>query len=213
MFIADVNLDSRVHWFDSAEKFLESRIEADAIIVDIHLNGISGIECIQTLSKSFRVPVFALSSDRSPSVRIEALSRGISDFLFKDMSSEEIRLRIRNGMKMFRADSKNLKCGNLELNYRRLSAFIESEEIPLSRTEFLLLTVMIENQPGPVLRQSIEDVVWSGRQVDSGNLHSQVYNLNRKLKNWSYHIKAQRFVGLELVEKAEFTNAPEQARL
>ncbi|TYO64351.1 response regulator [Bradyrhizobium hipponense] len=76
----------RVQTFASAEAFLDdiAKCEADCLLLDVHLGGISGIELQRRLTSSgTNLPVIFMTAIDSEAIRREALDAGGVGFLKK----------------------------------------------------------------------------------------------------------------------------------
>lgn len=82
----------------AADRLLE--INPDLILLDLHMEPISGIEMLKRLNDLMapleRPPVLMLTADTSSEARHDALAAGVSDFLSKPLDSVEVILRIGN---------------------------------------------------------------------------------------------------------------------
>ena len=79
----------RVEKFTSAESFLETKTEADCLLLDIHLGGISGIELRRRLtSLGVNLPVIFMTAVDNEIARREALEVGCVAFLRKPFSAK-----------------------------------------------------------------------------------------------------------------------------
>lgn len=80
-----------VRTFSSAEEFLAlaDPSEAQCLILDIHLGGISGIELMQELRRSeSKTPVVLITANDNELTRRAALASGCSAFLQKPVSAK-----------------------------------------------------------------------------------------------------------------------------
>jgi FixJ family two-component response regulator len=82
--------DYEVELYDSAENFLASVADTNAtcLLVDIHLDGISGIELGRGLTAAgFRFPVIYMTGSTEQTVRARAIEAGCVAFLTKPFTS------------------------------------------------------------------------------------------------------------------------------
>jgi DNA-binding NarL/FixJ family response regulator len=85
---------------DSVEFALrETAIRPDLILLDVRLEGLSGLESISLLQRRWpKVKVIMLSSDHSPRTVEQAFERGALGFIFKANASEQMMATIRSVM-------------------------------------------------------------------------------------------------------------------
>ena len=87
---------------EAVAKFAD--IQPDLLLLDWHMEPISGLEFIQELKGTIPMedlpPVLVLTADSSQETRREALAVGATDFLSKPFDPSEVLLRIRNLLQM-----------------------------------------------------------------------------------------------------------------
>jgi FixJ family two-component response regulator len=92
----------RVSKFESAEEFLKSPLidSTRALVLDIHLNGMSGLELRRRLSTTkWRIPVVFITGYDDDATRREAFAVGCIDWLQKPFASERLLEALERGMK------------------------------------------------------------------------------------------------------------------
>src|ERR1700704_3791033 len=83
---------------DTGEKALElgSDITYDAILLDVRLPGISGIQVCRELRQSgVEIPILMLTARTLVEQRVEGLDAGADDYLTKPFALEELQARVR----------------------------------------------------------------------------------------------------------------------
>jgi CheY-like chemotaxis protein len=73
-----------------------ARREPDAVILDLMLPDMSGVEVCRTLRERSRVPIIAMSAMTDPRTRVEALDRGADDCVVKPFEIGELEARVRS---------------------------------------------------------------------------------------------------------------------
>ena len=94
-----------VHTLEGAAKLLEmhQRKELDLVLLDVVLEGLSGIECCRILKASGQfLPVILLTSRSDPDSRLEGLRIGADDYLAKPFDARELLLRAQSFVKLKR---------------------------------------------------------------------------------------------------------------
>ena len=166
--------------------------ELDAVLLDMELpEGKVGLEAIQHLKAiGLRTPVLVFSNDESLQSRLQMLSNGADDYLWKAMDPEEILVRIRNAISRYQ-QSKNgfeLNLGTLVLSPGRLSARLGNGNLEFSKLEFHLMLLMIRNRPRPVTFAELRNEVWKASSLEVGTINTFVWKLNKKLQDWEYRV-------------------------
>lgn len=88
-----------VRGINSASHLLETldNVRPDALLLDVNLEGISGVEVCRALRASQRwqfLPILMFSSDRDAEMRVRAYRAGASDVLSKPLAVEELIARV-----------------------------------------------------------------------------------------------------------------------
>ena len=144
---------------------LARHYQPDAVILDIQMPGLDGIETLARLRKAQpRLPVLFLTARDAVEDRVAGLRAGADDYVTKPFDLNEVAARVdallrRSGMAEAVAEAV-LQVGDLTLN-GELLRIRAGEAITLTNTEFEVLRYLMEN-PNIVLSKSqILDRVWS----------------------------------------------------
>ena len=69
--------------------------EPDAVVLDLGLPGIDGVEVSRRLREGGDVPILILTARESLDARVEGLDSGADDYLVKPFEREELLARLR----------------------------------------------------------------------------------------------------------------------
>lgn len=183
----------------------------DAVVLDIGLPDIDGLEVCRLLRREGnRVPVLMLTARDAVSDRIDGLDAGADDYLVKPFDVDELRARLRALLRRASSDGDgpdgDLTFADLRLDGDRHGVVIGERFLELTRTEYLLLELLMRN-PRRVLPHSlIYDRVWGYDFGPSSNaLRVYVSYLRRKLEQTGARatIHTVRGVGYALRDSAE----------
>ncbi|MFD7482532.1 response regulator transcription factor [Streptomyces mirabilis] len=135
----------------------------DAVVLDVMLPGIDGVEVCRTLRREgIDVPVILLTARGAVSERVAGLNAGADDYAVKPFALEELHARLR-AISRRRTDSEGrLEVGDLVLDPERRRAWRADTELELSRREFAVLHVLMRNAGKVVSRLRLLDEVWDG---------------------------------------------------
>jgi two-component system response regulator MprA len=158
----------------------------DAVLLDVGLPGMSGLEVCRALRKSGnRVPILMLTARETVADRIAGLDAGADDYLPKPFDLGELEARVRALMRRAGADGDPdvLRFAELQLDAGRHGARVGDTFVELTRTEYQLLELLMLN-PRRVLPHSlIYDRVWGYDFGPASNgLRVYVGYLRRKLE-------------------------------
>jgi two-component system response regulator MprA len=135
----------------------------DAVILDVLMPGLDGLEvCRRIRASGDRTPVLMLTARTEVSERVAGLEAGADDYLAKPFAREELIARLRALLRRtgWEGDDRVLRFEDLELDALAHEARRGGRLLELTRTEFLLLELLM-NHPRQVLtRSTIFDRVW-----------------------------------------------------
>lgn len=143
--------------------WMAKAVTYDAIVLDLLLPGIDGIEtCRRLRSAGVWAPVLMLTARRTIDDRIAGLDAGGDDYLTKPFSFAELLARLRALARRGAIERPIVvTVGDLRLDPGSRRAWRGEIEIPLSAKEFALLELMMR-RPGRVLsRLEILDHAWN----------------------------------------------------
>lgn len=146
----------------------------DALIVDLTLPDMDGLELIQRLrAQGVASPVLILSARRSVDERVLGLERGGDDYMTKPFAVAELLARVRALLRRStpsQSEATRLRVGDLEIDLIRREAKRGGTEIQLTQQEFALLEYLCRNAGRVVTRAMVLDHVWKMRIDTSTNI-------------------------------------------
>jgi two-component system response regulator MprA len=137
----------------------------DAVVLDVLMPQLSGLEvCRRLRTRGDRTPVLMLTARDAVSDRVAGLDAGADDYLVKPFALDELLARLRALLRRTAGpaepDTALLSVGNLTLDPVSYTVRRGDRQIELTRTEWLLLELLLQN-PGRVLtRATIFERVW-----------------------------------------------------
>ncbi|MFY9530749.1 MAG: response regulator transcription factor [Candidatus Acidiferrales bacterium] len=166
---------------ETGEKALERSTDVtyDAILLDVRLPGLSGIEvCRELRQQGVEAPVLMLTARTLVEQRVEGLDAGADDYLTKPFALAELLARVRALVRRgFHKGGAKLCYADLELDRHRRRATRGKEAIPLTSKEFAILELFLLRAPELVTRSEIVEHVWDC-QFDTETNLVEVY-INR----------------------------------
>ena len=137
----------------------------DAVILDLMLPGIDGLEVCRRIRRDSDVPILMLTARDTEVDRVVGLEIGADDYLGKPFSTRELVARVRALVRRSRrvaaaASAERLAGGGLDVDVPRRRVQRDGKEVTLRPKEFDLLVLLMSN-PGIVLtRERIMASVW-----------------------------------------------------
>jgi two-component system response regulator MprA len=145
------------------EEALDSvrRSEPDALILDVLMPGVDGLEVSRRLRRSgSKVPILMLTARDAIENRVEGLDAGADDYVTKPFALEELLARVRALLRRTTGGEEILRFADLELDPSMRQVTREGEVIELTRTEFALLELFMLNPRQVLTRSVIFERVW-----------------------------------------------------
>jgi two-component system OmpR family response regulator len=146
--------------------------EYDAIVLDVHLPGIDGLETCRRLRRDGVVtPVLMLTARGAVRDRVGGLDAGADDYLVKPFHFDELSARLRALVRRGPAERLPvLDVGNLRLDPATRRVWRDGIEVVLSAKEFALLEAFM-SRPGEVLtRFHLLEHAWDGQYENRSNV-------------------------------------------
>jgi two-component system, OmpR family, alkaline phosphatase synthesis response regulator PhoP len=158
----------------------------DAIVLDLGLPGIDGLDITRALRRDSTVPIIMLTARGDESDKLVGLELGADDYITKPFSPKELVARVRAVLRRAQAaaaPSDHLTVGDLELDRLRHEVRVGSREIELTATEFDLLATMAE-QPGRVFTraQLLDAIHGDAFEAYERAIDAHVKNIRRKIE-------------------------------
>lgn len=158
----------------------------DAIVLDIMLPGLSGLELCQKMRAEFRLdtPVLMLTARDSLDDKAAGFDSGADDYLVKPFSLAELDMRLRALARRAagrHVPERTLRYGELVFNPDLQSATRAGRPIVLTRTGYTILRVLMEAAPRIVPRAALEQAVWGEDRPDSDSLRTHIHALRQAL--------------------------------
>ena len=169
---------------ETGEKALEfaTDVHYDAILLDVRLPGMSGIEvCRELRQRGIESPVLILTARGLTEQKVEGLDAGADDYLTKPFVLAELLARVRALVRRgFHSGNAKLSYADLSLDRHRRRATLGREVIPLTSKEFALLELFLLRAPELVTRSEIVEHVWDCHFDSETNLVEVYINRLRK---------------------------------
>lgn len=137
----------------------------DALILDLMLPGIDGLEVCRRIRRDSDVPILMLTARDTEVDRVVGLEIGADDYLGKPFSTRELIARVRALVRRARRAppapaAERIAAAGLEVDVPRRRVLRDGEEVRLRPKEFDLLVLLMAD-PGIVLtRDRIMAAVW-----------------------------------------------------
>jgi DNA-binding response OmpR family regulator len=159
----------------------------DAIVLDIMLPQMTGIEVCKALRKAdetANIPILILTAKAEITDRIAGLELGVDDYITKPFSPRELVLRLQNLLRRLRVvrNSSVLTVDEFCVDRGNFEITIRGERLDLTTTEFKLLTALVEHRGRTLSRETLLQEVWGYKNaIDTRTVDTHVRRLREKL--------------------------------
>jgi two-component system, OmpR family, KDP operon response regulator KdpE len=158
----------------------------DAVILDLGLPDIDGIDLIRELRSVTSAPVIVLSGRTGPGDKIGALDAGADDYVTKPFSMEELLARLRAALRRDgpAPSMQPVAIGRSTIDLAAHLATRDGEQVRLTPTEWRLLEILIRH-PGQLVggRRLLTEVWGPAYQQSTHYLRFHMAGLRRKLED------------------------------
>jgi two-component system response regulator MprA len=156
---------------------LEGSEEPDAMILDVLMPGVDGLEvCRRLRGSGSKLPVLMLTARTQVEDRVAGLDAGADDYVTKPFALEELLARVRALLRRTgdEDDGEVLRFADLELDPGTREVRRGDRPMELTRTEFSLLELFLRNPRQVLTRSVIFERVW-GYDFGFGSNSLDVY--------------------------------------
>lgn len=166
---------------------------ADLILLDIMLPGLSGIEVCRRIRLESSVPIIMLTAKDDVTDKVAGLDIGADDYMTKPFAIEELLARIRVALnrqqKLMQPKADILQTGELKLNLTSHSAYYGDDELNLTKKEYELLEYLIRNKNIAVTREQLLNKVWDYEYLGDTNVVDVYIRYLRQKIDDKYNIR------------------------
>ena len=155
------------------------------VLLDIYLPFFNGYHWCTEIRKISQVPIIFLSSASDNMNIVMAMNMGGDDFIAKPFDLEVLTAKVQALLRRtydFAADTGRLEHRGAVLNLRDATLSYGEEKLDLSRNEYRILQVLLENRGRTVSRETLMQKLWETDSfVDENTLSVNMNRLRRKL--------------------------------
>jgi two-component system, OmpR family, KDP operon response regulator KdpE len=159
--------------------------QPDALVLDLVMPGVDGIEVLRQTRSWSDVPVIVLSARGEERDKVQALDLGADDYLTKPFGMDELLARVRAILRR-RGESQDsiLAFGDIEIDLAKHVVTKAGKEVHLTPTEFDLLRVLGVNAGKVLTHRQLLERVWGAYAAEnSQQLRVYINYLRRKLED------------------------------
>lgn len=199
--ILKFNLETEGYEVDtaySAEEALTLNLtDYDLLLLDVMMGEISGFKLASMLKKNEKtahIPIIFLTAKDTENDMLTGFNLGADDYIFKPFSIKQVQARVkavlRRSMEEKKPVNENILTYNtLKLDTQRIKASINGEEVALTKKEFEILKLMLENINHVFSREEILSRVWKDEvYVLDRTIDVNITRLRKKIGEYGKNI-------------------------
>lgn len=162
------------------------RFDPQLVLMDITLPFFNGYHWCSEIRKISKVPVIFLSSAADNMNIVMAVNMGADDFIPKPFDLEVLTVKIQAMLRRsydFAGTGSMLEHKGAILNLNETTLTYQEQKIELTKNEFRILEILMENKEKVVSRETLMTRLWeSDNYVDENTLSVNVNRLRKKLE-------------------------------
>ncbi|MDD4515170.1 response regulator transcription factor [Massilibacteroides sp.] len=170
--ILKFNLETEGYEVDTAlnaEEALKLKLtNYSLLLLDVMMGEISGFKLASLIRKdpaTANTPIIFLTAKDTENDMLTGFSLGADDYISKPFSIRQVIARVkavirRTTDKAVETENNILEYESLTLDTKRIKATIDNKEIPLTKKEFEILRLLLENKGSVFSREEILSRIW-----------------------------------------------------
>lgn len=190
-----------VRAFETGDLLLEAykNQKPDLVILDIMMPGTNGLDVMKSIRQYDNIPIIMLTARDSDIDFITAFNLGTDDYFTKPFSPIKLSLHVKALFK--RLDEKAIKNDtqyqflDLTLDTEKRIALLSNEEMPLTKTEFDFLLVLIEKPETAFSRETLLNRIWGFDDIESRAVDDTIKRLRKKFKQYHSQVSIKTVWG------------------
>lgn len=157
----------------------------DAVILDLMLPGLDGEAVLEEIKARQDTPVLILTAKDSMDSKLKLLTGGADDYMTKPFNLDEMLARIDILIRRVSSEVRlqTLRYKDLSLDRQSLEATLKGEPLNLTKSEFHILFLLVQNPRRIFTKQDIYEAVWDDYYVGNDNtINVHISNIRKKMR-------------------------------
>ena len=148
---------------EAFNKILENTY--DAVILDLMLPGMDGLEICKKVREKSMVPILMLTAKDDDSSKVLGLEYGADDYITKPFNMLELKARIKAILRRVQVADQNMASnvmtvGDFTINTLGRKVAINGQNVNLTAKEFDLLLLLMMNEERVYSREELLETIW-----------------------------------------------------
>lgn len=169
---------------------LAKLVEPDAICLDIMMPVKDGWQAAKEIREFSKAPIIIMTALSSEEDMIKGYNLMVDDYIVKPFSPKVLIAKVKNMiLRLNKTEEPKtiIEAGALKIDLQSYKVFLDAKELPLSKTEFELITFFAQNEGKICSRDLLLDRIWKEtKYIDGRIIDTYVKNLRKYLKDYKY---------------------------
>jgi two-component system, OmpR family, KDP operon response regulator KdpE len=172
----------------TGEEALESIRQStpDAILLDVNMPGIGGLETCREIRRTLDVPIVMLTVRNAERDKVMALDAGADDYVVKPFGMAELLARIRAALRRRSPQGQlaSFSTKDLSIDFEARQVTVKGRDVHLTPKEFELLRHLVANAGKPITHRRLLQAVWGPDYGDEPEyLRVMINQLRKKIES------------------------------
>ncbi|BBD88790.1 response regulator transcription factor [Staphylococcus caprae] len=170
----------------------------DIVLLDLMLPGISGETLLPLIKKEHNSKIIVISAKTDIDEKVNLLSMGADDYITKPFDSKELTARVNVQLRNInnKSNNKELIWKDLKLDKDKRKVTLKNSLIPLTNTEFEILTILMQEPETAISKQKLYVAVQGVYIGDDNTISVHVSNIRKKINLYTDDIYLQTVWGI-----------------
>ena len=183
-----------------------ARSHPDAVVLDLGLPDMGGLEVLKLLREWSKVPVLVLTVLAAEADKVSALDKGADDYLTKPFGSAELLARIRAILRRMPEENEPavIKFGDVEVDLSARMVRKAGIEVRLTAKEYAMLRLLVIHRGKVVTHGQMLRELWGPKAEENTHyLRVHMTHIRQKLETEPHkprHLRTESGIGYRLVD-------------
>ena len=137
----------------------------DAVILDLMLPGMDGLEICKKVREKSMVPILMLTAKDDDSSKVLGLEYGADDYITKPFNMLELKARIKAILRRVQVSDQHMasnlmSVGDFNINTLGRKVTVNGQNVNLTAKEFDLLLLLMMNEERVYSREELLETIW-----------------------------------------------------
>jgi two-component system, OmpR family, KDP operon response regulator KdpE len=160
------------------------RCRADAVILDLGLPDINGMEVLANIRHWTTAPIIVLSARTAEIQKVAALDAGANDYVTKPFGMDELMARLRAVLRDVRrgSDEPVVETEHFTIDLLAQRVLRDGVPVPLTRTEWEIVALLARNPGRLITQRQLLREIWGLQDVTNNYVRVFLVTIRRKLE-------------------------------